>query len=99
MPHVGTEAQLVEQPAIGLFTSLGWQTVSALEGTFGAGGVGDQPRTRGALLSRAAWRSWPGRVAKVIERLVHGLRGAFPGLEGFSRANLMDTALCRGRAG
>lgn len=31
-----TEDQLVEQPAIGLFAMLGWQTVSAMEETFGA---------------------------------------------------------------
>jgi type I restriction enzyme R subunit len=36
MPHAYTEDQLVEQPAIGLFAELGWQTMSALEGTFGA---------------------------------------------------------------
>ena len=35
MPHAYTEDQLVEQPAIGLFVELGWQTVSALEETFG----------------------------------------------------------------
>jgi type I restriction enzyme R subunit len=29
MPHAYTEDQLVEQPAIGLFAELGWQTVSA----------------------------------------------------------------------
>ena len=38
-PHAYTEDQLVEQPAIGLFAALGWQTVSALEETFGAGGT------------------------------------------------------------
>jgi type I restriction enzyme R subunit len=27
MPHAYTEEQLVEQPAIGLFAELGWQTV------------------------------------------------------------------------
>jgi type I restriction enzyme R subunit len=37
--HAYTEDQLVEQPAIGLFASLGWQTVSALEETFGPGGT------------------------------------------------------------
>lgn len=37
--HAYTEDQLVEQPAIGLFATLGWQTVSALEETFGAGGT------------------------------------------------------------
>jgi len=36
MPHAYTEDQLVEQPTIGLFAELGWQTVSALEETFGA---------------------------------------------------------------
>jgi len=38
-PHAYTEDQLVEQPAIGLFAKLGWQTVSAIEETFGAGGT------------------------------------------------------------
>lgn len=38
-PHAYSEDQLVEQPAIGLFASLGWQTVSALEETFGVGGT------------------------------------------------------------
>jgi type I restriction enzyme R subunit len=36
-PHAYTEDQLVEQPAIGLFSALGWQTMSALEETFGSG--------------------------------------------------------------
>jgi len=39
MPHVYNEDQLVEQPAIGLFADLGWQTVSALEEVFGVGGT------------------------------------------------------------
>jgi type I restriction enzyme R subunit len=39
MPHAYTEDQLVEQPAIGLFAELGWQTVSALEETFSATGT------------------------------------------------------------
>lgn len=34
-----TEDQLVEQPAIGLFATLGWQTVSAMEETFGPSGT------------------------------------------------------------
>lgn len=38
-PHAYTEDQLVEQPAIGLFAALGWQTVSAMEETFGPGGT------------------------------------------------------------
>ena len=39
MSHAYTEGQLVEQPAIGWFAELGWQTVSALEETFGATGT------------------------------------------------------------
>ena len=38
-PHAYTENQLVEQPAIGLFATLGWQTVSATDETFGPGGT------------------------------------------------------------
>jgi type I restriction enzyme R subunit len=38
-PHAYTEDQLVEQPAIGLFAVLGWQTVSAMEEVFGANGT------------------------------------------------------------
>ena len=37
--HACTEDQLVEQPAIGLFAELGWDSVSALEETFGATGT------------------------------------------------------------
>lgn len=33
--HTYTENHLVEQPAIGLFAELGWQTVSATEEVFG----------------------------------------------------------------
>lgn len=39
MPHDYTEDHLVEQPAIGLFASLGWHKVSAMEETFGPGGT------------------------------------------------------------
>ena len=35
MPHAYTEDELVEQPAIGLFEDLGWETVSAAEEIFG----------------------------------------------------------------
>jgi len=38
-PHAYTEDQLVEQPAIGLFADLGWQTVSAMQETFGPVGT------------------------------------------------------------
>ncbi len=39
MPHTYTEDQLVEQPAIQLFATLGWETVSAMEEVFGASGT------------------------------------------------------------
>ena len=39
MPHAYTEDQLVEQPAIGLFAELGWQTVCAAEEIFGKNGT------------------------------------------------------------
>jgi type I restriction enzyme, R subunit len=39
MPNAFTEDQLVEQPAIGLFASLGWHTASAMDETFGPGGT------------------------------------------------------------
>ncbi|MDD5090722.1 MAG: PDDEXK nuclease domain-containing protein [Candidatus Wallbacteria bacterium] len=38
------------------------------------------------ILARQAEQGWG---AKVIERLAHDLRGAFPDMKGFSRANLM----------
>jgi hypothetical protein len=38
-PPAYSEDLLVEQPAIGLFAMLDWQTASALEETFGAGGT------------------------------------------------------------
>ena len=48
-----TEDQLVEQPAIGLFAALGWQTVSALEETFGPSGtLGRDTKGEVALVDR-----------------------------------------------
>jgi type I restriction enzyme R subunit len=37
--HAYSEDSLVEQPAIQLFSEMGWQTVSALEEVFGIGGT------------------------------------------------------------
>ena len=52
-PHAYTEDQLVEQPAIGLFAELGWQTVSAMEETFGADGtLGRETKGEVVLVSR-----------------------------------------------
>jgi hypothetical protein len=53
MPHAYTEDQLVEQPAIGLFAELGWQSVSALEEVFGIGGLATGQTTACAPLSAA----------------------------------------------
>ena len=39
MSHNYTEDLLVEQPAIKLFTTLGWQTVSAMDEVYGPGGT------------------------------------------------------------
>ena len=52
-PHAYSEDQLVEQPAIGLFGELSWQTVSALDETFGAGGLlGRETRGEVVLVER-----------------------------------------------
>jgi type I restriction enzyme R subunit len=56
-----TEDQLVEQPAIGLFAELGWQTVSALEETFGATGT-LRRETKGEVVL-------VGRLRAALERL------------------------------
>lgn len=52
-PNAYAEDQLVEQPAIGLFATLGWQTVSAQDETFGAGGtLGRETRGEVVLVER-----------------------------------------------
>jgi type I restriction enzyme, R subunit len=38
-PHAWIEDQLVAQPALGLFATPGWQTVSAQDEPLGAGGT------------------------------------------------------------
>lgn len=53
MPHDYTEDQLVEQPSIGLFASMGWQTLSAMEEIIGAGGtLGRETRSDVVLIPR-----------------------------------------------
>ena len=54
--HAYSEDQLVEQPAIGLFASLGWITVSAMDETFGAGGTLGR-ETKGEVVLVARLRS------------------------------------------
>jgi len=43
------------------------------------------------ILARQAEQGWG---TKVIERLAHDLRTAFPDMKGFSRANLMYMCIC-----
>jgi type I restriction enzyme, R subunit len=51
--HAYTEDQLVEQPAIGLFAALGWQTMSASEETFGTGStLGRETKSEVVLVNR-----------------------------------------------
>jgi type I restriction enzyme, R subunit len=61
MPHAYTEDQLVEQPAIGLFEALGWETVSAAEEIFGTAG------TLGRLTKMEAVLA--GRLRVALEKL------------------------------
>ncbi|WP_308389241.1 type I restriction endonuclease subunit R [Acidithiobacillus sp. AMEEHan] len=52
-PHAYSEDQLVEQPAIGLFSALGWQALSAQEETLGPGGLlGRETRGEVVLVER-----------------------------------------------
>lgn len=52
-PHAYSENQLVERAAIELFAAMGWQTVSALDELFGAGGtLGRETKGEAVLLPR-----------------------------------------------
>lgn len=75
--HAYTEDQLVEQPAIGLFAALGWQTVSALDETFGAGStLGRETKAEVVLTERlraALTTLNPGLPAEAIETAIDEL--------------------------
>lgn len=76
-PHAYTEDQLVEQPAIGLFASLGWQTVSAMEETFGPGGTLGR-ETKGEVVLSGRLRTAlatlnPGLPAEAIQSAIDEL--------------------------
>lgn len=79
--HAYTEDQLVEQPAIGLFGALGWQTVSAQEETFGSGThsastLGRETKGEVVLTGRlraALERLNPGAAAEALTRTVDEL--------------------------
>ena len=76
-PHACTEDQLVEQPAIGLFAAPCWQTLSALEETFGTGGtLGRETRGDVVLTERlraALTQLNPGLPAEAIQTAVDEL--------------------------
>ncbi len=76
-PHAWTEDQLVEQPAIGLFSALGWQTMSALDETFGSGGtLGRETRGEVVLTDRlrtVLTRLNPGVPAEAIQTAIDEL--------------------------
>ncbi len=77
VPHAYTEDQLVEQPAIGLFTELGWTTVSAMEETFGYAGT-LQRETKGEVvlvprLRAALYKLNPALPAEAITAAVDEL--------------------------
>lgn len=51
--HDYSEDSLVEQPAIQIFSALGWQTVSAIEEVFGTGGtLGRETKGEAVLVPR-----------------------------------------------
>ena len=53
MPRANTEDQLVEQPAIQLFATLGWETVSASDEAMGSTGtLGRETTAEVVLMSR-----------------------------------------------
>ena len=74
-----SEEQLVEHPAISLFATLGWQTVSAMEETFGAGGtLGRETKGEVVLVPRLREALWklnrglpPGTIETAIDELAH----------------------------
>jgi type I restriction enzyme R subunit len=56
MPHAYSEDQLVDQPAIRLMAELGWQTLSAMDETFGSTGT-LQRETKGDVVLVARLRA------------------------------------------
>ncbi|MBK8066631.1 MAG: type I restriction endonuclease subunit R [Rhodanobacteraceae bacterium] len=75
--HPYTEDQLVEQPAIGLFAEIGWQTVSAVDESLGAGGtLGRETKGEVVLTPRlraALTQLNPGLPAEAIQNAIDEL--------------------------
>jgi type I restriction enzyme R subunit len=72
MSHAYSEDQLVEQPAIGLFDDLGWETVSAAEEIFGTNPHPSLlPKGEGVSLGRLAKTEavLSGRLRAALEKL------------------------------
>lgn len=72
MSHAYTEDQLVEQPAIGLFEDIGWETVSAAEEIFGTNPhPGPLPKGEGVSLGRTTKMEavLAGRLRTALEKL------------------------------
>ena len=86
--HAWTEDRLVEQPAIELFGTLGWQTVSALEETFGS--PSPSPPT---ALPPGEGRVCLGRETKGEVVLVDRLRDALTRLNPGLPAEAIQTAI------
>ena len=85
MTHAYTEDQLVEQPAIGQFDALGWQTISALEETLGPSPPAQLPEGEG--------RTWLGRETKGEVVLVDRLRAALTKLNSGLPAEAIQSAI------
>jgi type I restriction enzyme R subunit len=69
-----SEDQLVEQPSIGLFAALGWQTISATEESFGEGStLGRETKGEVVLSERlraALTKLNPGLPAEAIQNAI-----------------------------
>jgi type I restriction enzyme R subunit len=85
-PHPYTEDQLVEQPAIGLFAALGWQTVCALEETFGPSPPAPLPEGEGRI---SLGRETRGEVV-LVERLRASLSKFNPSMPPEAISNAID---------
>jgi type I restriction enzyme R subunit len=83
--HPYSEDQLVERPVIGLFSTLGWQTASALEESFGTPPPAPPPRGEGSICL--------GRETKSEVVLVGRLRAALEGLNPQLPPEAINTAI------
>ncbi len=85
-PSDYTEELLVEQPAIELFSELGWSTISALDESFGSAEPSPQPSASGR-------GGWLGRETKSEVVLVPKLRSALERLNPVLPADAINSAV------